>query len=251
MKFTDPYQNPQLYDAQYWWKKNDLELWKFLAHSYKVKNILEIGSGTGRVGIPLLLDGFIYSGVELSIIFNNYLIKKINTLGMQAKIYNGNFESFNLNGKFDFILSVFNTFNHCLSKKSFAKMLINISKHLDIKGRFVFELFVPDPLALYRSQSLKLDLMEYTCPSTYKSIQIKESISYNHINHIINVRWYYYQSNTLINKIKFNMKAWHPETVINMIDNSPFIIEKIIGDYDGGDFNSQSKKQIFICKNDF
>ncbi|OUW61616.1 MAG: hypothetical protein CBD58_02900, partial [bacterium TMED198] len=158
MKFTDPYQNPQLYDAQYWWKKNDLELWKFLAHSYKVKNILEIGSGTGRVGIPLLLDGFIYSGVELSIIFNNYLIKKINTLGMQAKIYNGNFESFNLNGKFDFILSVFNTFNHCLSKKSFSKMLVNISKHLDIKGRFAFELFVPDPLAIYRSQSLKLDL---------------------------------------------------------------------------------------------
>jgi len=251
LNFSDPYQNPELYDAQYWWKKNDLELWKFLAHSYKVKNILEIGSGTGRVGIPLLLDGFIYSGIESSATFNNYFRKKIKNLGMNAKIYSGSFESFNLEKKFDMILSAFNTFNHCLSKDSFSKMLVKMSKHLNRTGRFAFELFVPDPLALYRPQSLKLDLMEYTCPSTYQSIQVKESISYNHINQIIYVKWYYYQSNTLTNKIKFNMKAWYPETVINIIDKSPFIIEKIIGDYEGGDFNPQSKKQIFICKKYF
>ena len=251
MLYNNPYQNPDLYDSQYWWKKNDLELWKSLADEYHAKKILEIGSGTGRVGIPLIKEGFNYSGMELSTDFNNYFHHKILNLGLKAKIYNKNFESFKLNKKYDFILSAFNTFNHCMSKKAFSKMLTSVSIHLMDTGRFVFELFVPDPLAIYRSKSVKIDLMEYPCPTSGKKIQIKESISYNHINNIIHIKWYYYRSNIMINKIKFKMKAWYPETVINIIEKSPVVIDRILGDYDGQSFNSKSKKQIFICKTNF
>ena len=251
MSYQDPYKNPSLYDSQYWWKKNDLEFWKLLALSYNSNNILEIGSGTGRVGIPLVKEGFNYSGLELSNSFNGVFKKKLDNLGLKAKIYNYNYESFFIKKKFELIISPFNTFNHCLSKRGFNSMLMSVAKHLIEDGRFVFELFVPDPLALYRSKSLKVDLMEYPCPKTGKSIHIKESIIYNHRNNIINVKWYYYKSNNIINKIQFQMKAWYPATIINLIEKSNFIIDKVLGDYDGSSFNAESKKQIYICKYNF
>jgi len=57
--------NPQLYDDQFWWKKDDIEFWKTLL-IHKNKTILEFAAGTGRLAYPLLREGALYSGIELS-----------------------------------------------------------------------------------------------------------------------------------------------------------------------------------------
>jgi len=56
---------PQIYDKQFWWKKDDIEFWKQIP-SFKNKTILELAAGTGRLGIPLVREGFNYTGIELS-----------------------------------------------------------------------------------------------------------------------------------------------------------------------------------------
>ena len=51
------YHDPQRYDDQYWWKKNDIEFWKTIYHKISGTKILELGSGTGRLAVPLLKEG--------------------------------------------------------------------------------------------------------------------------------------------------------------------------------------------------
>ena len=56
---------PQLYDDQFWWKKNDIEFWKSRFDN-KHGSILEFAAGTGRLAIPLIKEGANYTGVEIS-----------------------------------------------------------------------------------------------------------------------------------------------------------------------------------------
>ena len=56
---------PQVYDDQFWWKKDDLEFWKNELHIKKAK-ILELGSGTGRIAGSLVGFDLDYTGLDLS-----------------------------------------------------------------------------------------------------------------------------------------------------------------------------------------
>ena len=60
------YHDPQRYDDQYWWKKNDIEFWRRIYNKIPGNKILELGSGTGRLAIPLLKEGADYTGIEIS-----------------------------------------------------------------------------------------------------------------------------------------------------------------------------------------
>ena len=72
MPLKDYYQlDPQRYNDQFWWKTNDIEFWKNI-FTNKNKNILELAAGTGRIGIPLIKEGYDYKGIDISKSYCNY-----------------------------------------------------------------------------------------------------------------------------------------------------------------------------------
>ena len=89
--------NPQTYDDQFWWKKDDIQLWQNIANLYHSKNleILELAAGTGRLAHPLILSGFNYTGLELSNQYTKYAAQKLSA----NKIVQGDMRSFNLEKK--------------------------------------------------------------------------------------------------------------------------------------------------------
>ena len=91
------YHDPQRYDDQYWWKKNDMEFWKIIYNKMSGNQVLELGSGTGRLAIPLLKEGADYTGIEISKEFCDYAKKKIADRNLTANIINQDFRSFDFN----------------------------------------------------------------------------------------------------------------------------------------------------------
>ena len=69
------YSNPVRYDDENWWKKDDLEMWKYLCGNDSNKNVLELASGTGRITFPLLKEGHNLIGIDLSKSFYDYACK--------------------------------------------------------------------------------------------------------------------------------------------------------------------------------
>ena len=57
--------SPQIYDDQFWWKKDDIEFWKFSLNKKKSKT-LELAAGTGRLALPLIREKINYTGLEIS-----------------------------------------------------------------------------------------------------------------------------------------------------------------------------------------
>ena len=70
IKEFDIYKHPILYDDQYWWKKDDIEFYKNIIP--EGSKVLELGSGTGRLAIPLLKKKINYHGLDSSREFVNY-----------------------------------------------------------------------------------------------------------------------------------------------------------------------------------
>ena len=58
--------SPQLYDDQFWWKKDDIEFWKSELLKTSTEKILELGAGTGRLAGPLAKEGADYTGIDIS-----------------------------------------------------------------------------------------------------------------------------------------------------------------------------------------
>ncbi len=59
---------PQVYDNQFWWKKDDIEFWKNIFYDSE-KSILELAAGTGRIGLSLIKENVNYKGVEISSLY--------------------------------------------------------------------------------------------------------------------------------------------------------------------------------------
>ena len=94
IKKFDIYSEPEIYDDQYWWKKDDIEFYKNLIPSGS--KVLELGAGTGRLAIPLLRHNVDYYGLELSPIFCNHANQIIKRAYGINRIIEGDMRNFNI-----------------------------------------------------------------------------------------------------------------------------------------------------------
>ncbi len=63
--------SPQLYDDQFWWKKDDIEFWKKELSDDGIK-VLELGCGTGRIASGLIDNKLHYIGMDVSSEYISY-----------------------------------------------------------------------------------------------------------------------------------------------------------------------------------
>ena len=240
------YHNPQRYDDQYWWKKNDIEFWKKKYHHIEGSQILELGSGTGRLAIPLIREGAHYTGIEISKKFCNQAKKKIKKEKLTAKILNQDFRSFQLNKKYDMIFIGFNTFLHLLNDSDAMQFFCSVKQHMHAKTLFYIDIFVPNPLFLYRTKK-RIKNLEYIDSKTKEITYIDEICNYDRITEINKITWIYYSNSKKEEKYYFTMRMYFPDTMNRLIIDSGLHINNIWGNHECSSFNESSEIQIYEC----
>ena len=103
---------------------------------------LELGIGTGRVALPLSARNVNVSGIDAAESMINRL--KAKEGGEHVKIYKGSFADVAVDGEFQLIYVVFNTFFALGSQDAQVRCFRNVAKHLTSTGCFVIEAFVPN-----------------------------------------------------------------------------------------------------------
>lgn len=117
----------------------ELDLYTKLSEKYGNK-VLELGSGTGRILIPLYKRGIDIKGLELNEPMKNRAIEKLANEGIEERlIYSGNMCDFHIDEKFDLIISSFDLINHLVERSDFENMVDSVRKHLNDKGVFVID----------------------------------------------------------------------------------------------------------------
>ena len=139
-----------VYDDLY----NDIEnvdaMAEFLAELAKTGCALELGIGTGRVALPLAALGVEVHGIDAS----PAMITKMRAKpgGEKIPVTLGDFAEVPVQGLFDLIYVVFNTFFALLTQEAQVTCFQATARHLRDGGVFVLENFVPDLTRFDRGQ---------------------------------------------------------------------------------------------------
>ena len=236
---------PDIYDKQFWWKKDDIEFWKKILLS-KNQTTLELAAGTGRLGLPLVREGLNYSGIEISTEYCKYANHRFRNLNEKIYIYNNDMRMFNLNKKFDNIFIGFNSWLHLLKEEDAYNCLQSIKKHMKATSFFYIDILVPNPLFLYRPNNVALPVLEFE--NNNQMIYIDEKLDFNKDLELANITWLYSnKDHKELFQFQFQMKMYYPDTMNRLLIDNGFKIKNIWGDYDKNFFNEGSVLQIYKC----
>jgi len=242
------YRDPQRYDDEYWWKTDDMEFWKKILEMSPGKKVLELAAGTGRLAIPLIREGAEYTGVEISPEFCKQAKQKLSNQQMDATFIQGDIREINLDNTYDLIFIGFNSFLHLLKDDDAEACLKCVKKHMHKDTLFVIDIFVPNPLFLYRPKT-RFPVMEYIDSFTGELIKVEETSVYEPESGINKITWFYNTPTKTDDKVySFTMRMYFPDTMNRLLIDSGFTIQNMIGKHDFSDFQEDSELQIYICK---
>ena len=237
--------DPQTYDDQFWWKKDDIEFWKSILIANDA-TILELAAGTGRLGVPLVREGAQYTGLELSTEYVKYGNLKFPSPG---PIIEGDMRNFNFSKKYDFIFIGFNSLLHLLSEKDVVKCFNSIKKHMHSDTKLYIDIFIPDYSFLKRSPSSELTVMEFFDSQNSCTSTIKEQIAYDSLNEVVSVSWQYIDDNNICyRQFDFQMKVYDPDTMNRLFIDNGFYVNNLWGSYNKSSLKETSSLQIYELK---
>jgi len=210
---------------------------------------LELACGTGRLANSLVRDGADYTGLELSPDFATLAGKKLSQYSNAPKIVTGDMRKFQLNKTFDLIFIGFNSFLHLLTDKDAASFFICIKHHMHENSRFLIDIFIPNPLFLYRPEGIQFPVLEYTDSAADKLVQVKESNNYNPDTEVNELTWYFsFEDKKDFAIEKFSMRMYFPSKMNQILIDNGFRILHQWGDYYRTPLGEGSKLQIYdVC----
>ncbi|MFB0515277.1 MAG: class I SAM-dependent methyltransferase [Candidatus Neomarinimicrobiota bacterium] len=241
------YRDAVRYDAEHWWKINDLAFWEALAREYGPR-VLELAAGTGRLALPVLKTKARYTGIEISEAFLQRARDKLAPFGRRVRLVRGDIRNFHLDETFDLIFIGFNSFLHLLTDEDALAALGCVREHCHESTRFVIDIFVPDPLFLYHPECQRVPAKAYADPGTGATVNVEESNSYDPETELNHLRWYYSTSEKkdfLV--IDFTLRMYYPDTMDRLLHDTGFRVIEKWGDYKRTPLNPDSELQIYVA----
>ena len=159
----------------------DQSMIKTLVNLSQGGRTLELGIGTGRVALPLSQAGVEVHGIDAS----PAMLDKLTAKPGAEKIhtYTGNFADLAVEGQFDLIFVVFNTFFNLQNQAEQARCFQNVAKRLTPDGVFVIEAFVPDMTRFIDRQTVRaINIDEYGVRLEVTQLElVKQQIRSQHV----------------------------------------------------------------------
>ena len=209
--------------------------------------VLEIGAGTGRLFNAALNAGADIYAVEPSPAMLEVLHSKTDP-EHYSRVQDRDAGSFQFNQKFDLILAPFRVFSHILSIEDQLKALNNIHAHLSDNGRFIMDLYVPDPGMLASGLKDLRDFDEEFSPGNRvsRTVNMKADVV-NQISYVsMTLRWnegYKQFENTWETRMRF----YHRYELEHLLKRSDLRLLEILGDFKGSPLNLDSREFILVC----
>jgi len=241
----DIYSDPTMYDIESSFEY-DIPLYLELAESFGGP-ILELGSGTGRVTIPLAKAGHKMTGLDISPPMVKRACDKATEQGVSVEFQVADCRNFSLERSFGLIIMPYNAIMHILDRPSYEALFACVHKHLKPDGRFSFTCFNPHEAWIYRDPDKRYPSYEYDLPDG-TPVVITESNVYDKATQINHVKWYIKIGNQEEQVRELNMRQYYPEELEAIIHYNGFELEDRYGGPDKGPFVSSSKHQICVCR---
>lgn len=209
--------------------------------------VLEIGTGTGRFFKEALAGGADIYGIDPSPYMLRELKRKIGRQDYRRVTRMG-MSDFRLDKKFGLILAPFRVFSHLMDAEEQLQALNNTARHLSERGRFLFDVFVPDPGMIAEGISDVVDFEgEYT--PGYK-LRRKVSMTSDIVNQVsdITMNYEWEEDGRSRNGVwHFRFRYFFRYELEHLVCRSNLRLLHMYGDFSENPLRKGSKEFIIEC----
>ncbi|MEF8832813.1 MAG: class I SAM-dependent methyltransferase [Candidatus Thermoplasmatota archaeon] len=165
---------------------NDEEFYKNLADQYG-PHILEIGSGTGRLLLPLAREGYEVTGLELNDDMLEICRKKMKDESKETleniELIKGDMRDFKIDKNFELIIAPCNVICHILKRVDLRKALSCFKDHLAEEGVLIIDNSMPNVESMVKNNEEE-KVLEFTHPRNGRKIVSSITPTYDFVKQI-------------------------------------------------------------------
>ena len=243
-----------LYDRVYSYLEHDIPFYIQQAISNEAA-VLELGSGTGRISVPIGKSGFEITGIDIS----GEMVKVANIKAMNAQIsetchfHQGDMRTFELKEQFGLIIMPFRSFQSMLTVENQQKALSNIKKHLQPGGVLVMDLVAPDVELIALGDPMPFHVRDVPQEDTGHKLIIWGQNSWNGLTQVNSTRLIIHevdQHGEVISQIyrDFPIRYTFRYEMEHLLHRSGFQPVALYGGFNGEPFEEGSEDQVWISK---
>jgi SAM-dependent methyltransferase len=252
---TDFYPTPRFYDLFYGERDDDLQMYRDFALAADGP-ILEVGCGTGRVLIPLALDRYHVTGLEVSEAMLAAARAKTSAaqVGDRVTLIQGDMRDFEIPARFGLAFIPINTFMHCYDTSQQLACLRCIHRHLRPGGQLVVDVYQPDPQTLLESDGRLVSEGTLHDPETGHTVQrfftrrLDMASQTQHLTFIIDEIGPAGEVHRSL--FPFCMRFVYRYEMELLLHATGYSLEEVYGSYELEPFDSSSEKMIFVARAD-
>lgn len=245
------YDDPILYD-----KENEpyiAELPYLLKWAEKIQGpIIDLACGTGRITIPLAMNGHRLIGVDIHKGMLQEAVKKSTKLDLTVEWVEQDCTKLNLNVTSSLIYSVGNSFQHFLTNEDQDQFLSSVNKHLKQDGVFIFGTRFPSAEELLQPNTEEY-WRTYADDETGNIVDVY-TISHYHaleqIQHYTTIRRYKNASLEIVDEKRTNIRLRYvfPKEMERLLALHGLEIVHVYQDWKESPITNDSYEMVYVCR---
>jgi SAM-dependent methyltransferase len=247
------YEDAAYYDLTYRRRRKDVRFYETLAR--KVKGpVLELGAGTGRVALALARAGKHVVAVEPVPAMRVRAAAKAARLSSAARarveLRAGDMRRVRLGRTFPLVIAPFNVMMHLYTREDMSRALTTVRHHLMPRGRFVFDVLMPDLRAMLRTPGRLYRGPRVIHPETGHAYEYFEAFEYDAVRQVQLVSMVFQSCDELedLRVLPLSQRQFFPEELITILHANGFSVEARFGDFDEQPLGSDSESQIIVAR---
>ncbi|MDR1583421.1 MAG: class I SAM-dependent methyltransferase [Prevotellaceae bacterium] len=224
---------------------SDLQFYKKWMPKNKDVKILELCCGTGRLTLPIAMDGSNICGVDFTSSMLEQAKAKASEAGLEINFIEADIRTLNLQEKFDLIFIPFNSIHHLYRNEDLFAALRSVRNHLKEDGLFLLDCFNPNIQYIVESEKGQSVVAEYTT-SDGRKVLIKQTMRYESAAQINRIEWRYYINGEFHSTQNLDMRLFFSQELDSYLEWAGFNIIHKFGSFEEEAFSDKSEKQIFV-----
>ncbi|RWM77505.1 MAG: class I SAM-dependent methyltransferase [Mesorhizobium sp.] len=209
--------------------------------------ILELACGTGRLTIPLALDGHEVVGLDASYPMIRAARAKADKSRAKVEFVVGDMRRFDLGRSFSMVIVSCNSLAHLRANEDIVECLSRIARHLVPGGLLAFDVVNPNMRDL--AQCGNTAERSNTKPDRSFVSGSKELIAYDPVQQVQILKWRFEELGRKIPPVALmRLRAFFPQEMPLRLALVGLELAARYGDFSGGHFTGCSPNQIYVAR---
>ena len=244
MTIAQIYQNGRHYDRLF---DNPVHPFWFEQAESTGGPILELGSGTGRIAIPLAQQGYTVTGIEGSPSMLEEARRKAALANVAIDFRLADIREFDLANRYALVILAGHTICDLLTLADFEACMACVRRHLLPHGRFLVEEFVPDLTLLTQGPNDRRLFSDYDDPDGRGHIVVMQTCSYDPATQIRHNRTHHLYPGEAEEKVgTLPQRMYFPQELDALFKYNGFEITHKYGGFDRRPFDASATRQLFV-----